>query len=391
MGRIFEVIGILFNTKRNILVTCIVISIIAVFIVFISPGMGDYRAYQDQWQFFLDGGNPWNFGIANSRDFNAYGPLHNIMAYFYAVNPKFPKFIQVLSALLATFYLLRLAGNSNLENIDKLKLEIFLILNPLLWIFFIYLGFHDALIGSLFLFGIVAYDNKRFITSSLLLGAVTLYKFIPIFILPFLCLKSRKLNWRFSLSIFAFLTLGFGISYWTWGKRIFDPILFGAKRVSQSASIFRIIRGEFKPLHFLGIDNLDYLSIYLVLFSLFVIFAFYLVYKIELRQVIILSISFVLLFYKINHIQFYFSLMLLLVYFLIKEYKIIKELSPNLLTCIKCFLLWLSFLVVMWACAGARREFFHSIIGLPTFIIHLWMNIALIVFIVRSYKALKLF
>ncbi|NJM16163.1 MAG: hypothetical protein HC896_13005 [Bacteroidales bacterium] len=59
----------------------------------------DYRDYERQWQFFINGGNPWDYGS------NAYGPLHNLMAFLHLANAKLPRLIFTLSAFIASLFL----------------------------------------------------------------------------------------------------------------------------------------------------------------------------------------------------------------------------------------------------------------------------------------------
>jgi len=332
----------------------------------------DYRHYGGQWQHVLDGGNPWEYARGDLRRFNSYGPLHALMAWPYAVSSLLPKLVYALASIAATIYLVSRATSHR-------AIVLFLVLNPPLWILYVHGGFNDALIGALFLFGIVAFDRGRFALSAVLLGLAILYKFTPIFIVPFLCLHRRRVRWAFAAPLAGTLGLGFGAAYVTWGASLLDPVRVGASRPSSSASIFNFLDEH--------LGNVDFLSIYVLAGALLAIFACYVIYDLEVRHCVVLALSCAFLFYRANHLQFYVSLTLLSVYLVIEEHRRIQAIAPALLRSLGAFLVWLCVVVTVWKiCDREGKQVLHRWIGLPTFLLHLGMNVALVVYMVRNRR-----
>jgi uncharacterized membrane protein len=155
-------------------------------------------------------------------------PLHALLAYPYDVSSNLPKVIYALLAVSATIYLTasirdqsRLSSREGRARLESIAVDP---LRPR--------GFNDALVGSLFLAGIIAYDREHWIASSLFLGLAILYKFVPIFVVPFLCFRDRRIHWRFVGSLTVVLSLGFGVAYLEWGASLLRPFEVGAGRPS---------------------------------------------------------------------------------------------------------------------------------------------------------------
>ena len=195
------------NKRHQLILVVLAVSLIAV-----SRNRFDHGEYIRQWKFFLDGGNPWDYST------NTYGPLHNLIALFYSLHLKLPRLIFSLCAIFSSFYLYnKIEKNQNINPSTRKRLMYLLYYNPLIWIFFVINGCNDGLVACLFLFGIVFYDKNKFVTSALLLSLAILYKYIPLFIIPFLCINNKQINWKFSLSTLFFLGGGFGVNLLSMG------------------------------------------------------------------------------------------------------------------------------------------------------------------------------
>lgn len=362
------------TTRRPWLVIELGVVAVALVIAALSSDTSyDYAAYGEQWRYILDGGNPWEFAVGDLRRFNAYGPLHVLLAYPYALASILPKVLYALSAAIATAYLLDLI---RVRSIGSRVLVAALVINPPLWILYVHGGFNDALVGALIFFGVVAYDRERFATAAVLLGLATLYKFIPIFIIPFLCLRDRRVNWRFVGVLAIVLAVGFGLGYAEWGPAMWRPLEVGAGRSSSSASIFNFLRDKHSPLHWIGVSDVDFSSTYLLALGLVTIFGAYWYLKLSVRHCVVLALSTVFLLYRANHIQFYLSLTLLLGYLVIVEY---ERLPKALLRRIGLFVAWLCLVTIAWKIGNRPwKQELHAVIGLPTFLVHLWMTIGLV-------------
>ncbi len=380
MRNVLDRISRFLESRDRVLVLYVVLVVAAVGIaVFSSATTYDYENYGGQWRHVLTGANPWDYARGDMRRFNAYGPLHSLLAYPYSWSSHLPKVVYALASILATIYLISLAiDERRLDQRTRATIVLFLVANPALWILYVHGGFNDALVGSLFLFGAIAYDRERYVLSASALGLAILYKFTPIFVVPFLCIRRRRPNWGFAVPLAIILVLGFGLAYLKWGAELAAPIQVGMHRHSTSASIFAFFRQKYSPLHYLGIADIDFLSMYLLVLSWLALLVCHLVFDLSARRNVVLVMSTIFLFYKVAHIQFYFSLVLLLVYLVIEEYQEIRDRSPALLRSIGIFLLWLCCVVAAWKIPSrAWKQQLHAVIGLPTFALHLWMNIAL--------------
>ena len=355
-------------TSRHIL---LVVSLY-IFLILIIKNRYDYAEYGRQWQFFLAGGNPWDY-ISN-----AYGPLHNSMAFVYDIHHKLPRLLFSSLSVIGSIFLIKKVNGSALNENVKEKSFYLLLYNPIVWLMFVINGCNDGLVGSLFLFGVVLYDKEKYVLSALLLSLAILYKYIPLFIIPILCINSRKINFKFTLSTIAFLGIGFGTSFYLWGAKFLDPILFNASRESKILSIFRYLRGDYSFLKLFGIDNVDHLSIYFVIGSVILIFIVQLVYRWHWIVSLIVTMLSIHLFYLVGHFQFYISIYFLLFFYL---YKFGRSIGAYELKRIFLSLYWIAATTVLYGITEGlygRFVFIREFIGLPHFIILLLTLISIV-------------
>jgi len=216
-----------------------------------------------------------------------------------------------------------------LDQKSKNKSFYLLLFNPVVWIMIVINGCNDGLMGFLFLFGIVLYDKERYVYAALLLSLAILYKYIPLFVLPILCINNRRINWKFSLSTLLFLVFGFGLTFYFWGAKFLYPIFYNSNRESKILSVFRYLRGEYSFLKPLGITNLDHLSLYFVVGSVLLIFIVQLIYKWNWIVSVIITMLAVHMFYLVGHFQFYIAIYFLVFFFLYKFGKAIDIRSLN--------------------------------------------------------------
>ena len=348
------------NRHQFILVTLAILSIV------LLRNRYDYREYERQWRFFLDGGIPWDYGS------NSYGPFHPLLAYLHAVYDKLPRLIFSLAAIFVSIFLFKKVDANPILNTDRKKKLFFLLLyNPLIWIFFVINGCNDGLVAFFFIFGIFFYDENKFVLSALLISLAILYKYIPIFALPVLCIPNRKINWSFSLSSFVFLGSGFGLTYYLWGDRFLDPVFYNSGRESKILSIFRYFRGDFSFLKVFGIESVDFISTYLVIISVLAVFAFHLIKNWNYFYSLTLSMLLVFLFYKVGHFQYYFLIYLLLIYDFSKSESSLRV-NEIVVRRIFLFLYWLAATTFLYGITEGFYRRFHIIrefIGLPHFFI----------------------
>lgn len=355
-------------TNRHILM---VVSLYVLLILLIENRY-DYAEYGRQWQFFLAGGNPWDYAS------NAYGPLHNSMAFIYDIHHKLPRLLFSLLSVAGSVFLIKKINRTVLDKDVKEKSFYLLLYNPIVWLMFVINGCNDGLIGFLFLFGVVLYDKEKYVLSALLLSLAILYKYIPLFVIPILCINSRRINFRFTLSTVAFLGMGFGISFYLWGTKFLNPILFNSSRESKILSIFRYLRGDYSFLKLFGIDNVDHLSIYLVIGSVILIFIVQLVYRWHWIVGLVVTMLSIHLFYLVGHFQFYISIYFLLFFYL---YKFSYSIGTHELKRILLSLYWIAATTLLYGITeGFYKRFaiIREFIGLPHFIILLLTLISIV-------------
>ena len=351
-----------------------------IFLLLILNNRYDYLEYEKQWQFVLDGGIPWDFGS------NAYGPFHAVMAFFYDLHPKLPRIIFSLASIAASLFLITKLRDSPIIPKYKHRLYFLLLYNPIIWIMFVINGCNDGLVGCLFIFGVILYDKRRFISSALLLAIAIVYKFIPLFILPVLCLNNRKINWQFTFSIIFFLFLGFGGSYYLWGEKMLNPIIYNSGREAKILSIFRYLDGHYSFLNLFEIGSINFLSIYFVVGSVLGIFLAQLLFQWHWIKSLIATLLCVHIFYLVGHFQFHISIYFLMIYF---WYKFGNEENTNQFHLIHFCLCWIAGTTLLYGVTeGFYRHFaiIREFIGLPHFII---LSMTLISIISFNSKVVK--
>lgn len=301
---------------------------------YLSGSRHDYVAYLKQWEIILGGVDPW-LGTDN-----AYGPIHNLLAWAYNINPLLPKiffaFLLVATGAISAFVPLGMKDRTN--PLQRCCLFAFLVLSPFSLITVSLYANNDILPAAamvLALIGIVAFKS---ISSRVLSGGVLalgcMSKFYPLIILPSLSVRRRCIDWAFVSGFLGTLILVASVAYALWGKSVLIPLHFAGSRGSKHLSIFNFSRNV------MGI-NLDRFSIRLMLYA-FVAMS-YLQFKKNLGPVVgsILTFAAVLSFYKVGHQQFF------LFFFLVAPFAIRYLLScSNILTprVAAAFFLWIGFL-----------------------------------------------
>ncbi|MCP9885618.1 hypothetical protein KBY97_10855 [Synechococcus sp. ATX 2A4] len=294
----------------------------------------DYTAYTNQWEIVLGGGNPW---IGTD---NAYGPLHNAMAWVYGLNHLLPKglfaLLHVATGAISSFGSLGI--NDTTSRLQKSCLFAFFVLSPYSLITVGVYANNDILPAAamvLALMGVVAFNNRiSSLASGSLLAIGVLSKFYPLIILPSLAFRQRKLDWALLSGFLATLLLGGSLAYWHWGHSALLPLLFASSRSSKDLSIFHFTSKV------LG-AQLDSFSLPLMVVAFAAVSWF--LHSRNVNAVIgsIVTFAAVLSFYKVGHQQFF------LFFFLVSPFAIRYLLSCSTIFTPKlasAFLLWIGFL-----------------------------------------------
>ena len=205
-------------------------SVAMIWLALASGTQHDYIAYLSQWRLVLSGADPW------STD-NAYGPLHNLLAYALVLGELGPKLA------MATEFA---AGNASLAA-ELLQMPrapgdyaIYLLAVPtnmlIICIVFVY-GLNDAMGAGLIAFAIVARYRNRMGVAGGLLGLAVLLKFYPIVLVPLFALDKGRLRWSLILHAGIVVVLGFAAAFLVWGGAFLHAFKFGAARGPKLLSI----------------------------------------------------------------------------------------------------------------------------------------------------------
>jgi hypothetical protein len=353
--------------KHYVYIFLTILAVIALVISF--PSLHDYKLYIIQWEIIASGKKLPNYD-------NAYGVLHYLFTPFSMFYNQIPKLIFIGFYLYSTHKLYNLTLSKNGIRFARISLLI-LLLNPLFWIFGVMYGSNDLFVASSCFLSIVFYFSKKTKQSALFLFMGITYKFSPIFILPFLGIEERKINFKYFFTIGIAIVILYLFGYIIWENSIFNPFVFGSSRSSKLLSIFAFINSSYAPLSFINIYNIDFLSVYFMLFSWLILFLLYIYYKLDKLIMIFVSFSSILLFYKVGHHQFYFSLLFINLYIFSIYYKEILQNKALLFSSI-LFWFWLFLMTFLYYISNGYKGNYHflrELVGGPTFIIHASMNL----------------
>lgn len=329
----------------------------------------------------MSGNDPW---IGTD---NAYGIAYNLFGVFNAIHNKLPKLIFLMTYLIAVRYIINYCQRIGFDQTKIVSCT--LLLNPLFWIFIVINGSNDAFVAGTTALSLVAILNQRPKTAGTLLAIGSSFKFMPLFLIPFLLMEKKEGNYKllhsFTGTVLVFLVIGYGL----WGTSILEPFFFGSERQSKMFSVFRFVRGEFQPFEILGITNLDSYSVPLMLiswsFSIFIYFR----YSLEKYLMLFFSFSNILLFYKVGHHQFYILLLFLSIFAYIINYRTMMYDRAFMVSLI-AFWVWIFCFTVIYSITHFRGEFsiIREFLGLPTFVLHLALNFFMLRHVFKYSKRL---
>ena len=341
---------------------------VAIFGVFYFQNQHDYFAYVNEWDKIFQGDNPNN----------AYGVVFNLLSFPNSLHNKLPKLIFIITYFIAIKKIVQLSGGNKIINR-------ILLLNPLFWIFGVVYGSNDIFVSAITLLAIINLNNYKI--SGFLFSVGANLKYTPLSILPFLIVKNNKIRNQIVVSFLFFTILFIGTGFYFWGTELMQGFMFNINRESSIFSIFRFISGRHQPLGFISIDSLDFLSVYLVVLAWFICFICFIFFNLDRYLMILLAYSNLLLFYKSGHHQFYMLFfMLTILIFIIHKEKILR--NKALLSSFIFFWFWIFFFTLLYPLTTQYSGAYNirEWIGLPTFIIHLFLTLQLILHIIRDSR-----
>ena len=259
----------------------------------------DYGEYLAQWALVREHANPWATN-------NAYGPLHNLFAYFLPLGPLAPKL--VTAAVLLTANALLVAELCR-ERAGVDAFVVYLVAVPAN-ILVVSLGFgyglNDGLVAALVLFALLARRRQHFGRAGCLLGLAVLLKYYPAVLIPLFALDAGRVRLRLIAGAAAVTAIGLAAGWLAWGSALFQPLIFGVEREPKMLSILSALSSY--P-HLIGGESV--LAVLLHSNAAFVAGASLIVVLIAWRtrmhwiEASVIGLLAVLLTYKVGHPQFY--------------------------------------------------------------------------------------
>jgi len=294
----------------------------------------DYVAYIKQWDVILRGADPW-LGTDN-----AYGPIHNLLAWTYKIHSLVPKvlfsLLLVVTGAISSFFPLGI--NDRTCSLQRCCLFAFIILSPFSLITVNFYANNDILPAAAMVLAMIGTVALKSFSSRILSGGIlaigVMSKFYPLIILPSLTFRRRCIDWAFVSGFLGTLLLVSSLAYKLWGNSILIPLLFAGSRESKHLSIFNFTRTVLSL-------NLDRFSTPFMIVVFLVVSWFLFKKNIDPILGSILTFAAVLSFYKVGHQQFF------LFFFLVSPFAIRYLLScSNILNprVAATFFVWIGFL-----------------------------------------------
>jgi hypothetical protein len=227
----------------------------------------DYFAYTQQWALILSNDpNPWGAK-------NAYGPLHNTLAYLYYLSPMLPKVYMVMAYLIIHIAIV----NKIICKSNPLAVVLALSIFPFNFTFISIAaseGNNDALVAAIVGLAILLIQSSKVTIFNALIACAVLLKFYPAILAPFFALK---LNANFRTSIFKFFTFtasGMVIAYFYWGPALLTPFKFGSEREPRMFSFLAFLDrfdyfSDNSAFHFLVRVNFIFVLVGVLLFFIY--------------------------------------------------------------------------------------------------------------------------
>ncbi len=321
--------------KARILMALLVVTAIACLVFAYQTGaQHDYIQYSKQWATILSGADPW------AGTTNAYGPVHNLLAWPYNLHRLLPKalFALLLVATGSISAFTPLGDNDRTSQLQRCCLFAVFTLSPFCLITVNLYANNDILPAAamvLALIGAVAFRSflSRFLAGGLLaLGAMS--KFYPLIIAPSLLFRRRRIDWAFTSGFLGFLVFIASLAYRLWGTSNLTPLLFASSRESKHLSLFNFTRSVLNL-------NLDQYSTLAMLLVFIAVTWFLFKQKIDAIPGAIIVFAAVLSLYKMGSQQFF------LFFFLVAPFAIRYLLATsNILTpkLMATFFIWMGFL-----------------------------------------------
>jgi hypothetical protein len=353
----------------------VLLSLIALFVAFKFRFVHDYAWYTRQWHNFLITSNPYFYPTGRFNG-NAYGPLHITFSFFYQFHPALPRVIYG-ACWLGISWVIWLRFLVHQIPLHKIAiLWIFLFLNPFFWSFYSFMGNNEIIVSTCLISGLYFLQKRQDFEAGICLGVGVLFKFVPIFLLPFWFLGKKKYRWEMLWGFFVTIVVGFGLAWLIWGRDLLEPFSFGTRRGPKFLSIFYYLESEFSFLTvFTEQPQASWLS--LPLLALGCLFLMYWHYgrRIENYTITLIVLVWVYMLYKVNHPQFHTNILLLLPIWYLFNYPQIQKQGLDISSFL-VYAVWLSVVQLLYVHSKLYDWDFDQIkwlTGLPTLMLSIWL------------------
>ncbi|MCP4329377.1 MAG: DUF2029 domain-containing protein [Alphaproteobacteria bacterium] len=345
------------------------------FTVFLGAHLGtglfrDYAAHAIQWSATLDGLDPWRDPAAGN---NAYGPLFNVFAVAFAVNPLWPVALFLYLWFGCWLFILgRLLDQGGRPFESALFASVLFVMGPYFWVLLGFYAHFDIVPAAAALFAVHLALAKRPLGAGAILGLGVLAKFYPIIVLPFLIVRGRAIDWRPALGCALVVAVGTAVAFAIWGDSIFDPVAYAADRRTRHLSILRVGEGRIVAALTGQQFSLRALGVPLAALCGLALFAYCVWKDIDAEVGAALAPVVVLLFYPLAHFQFFAICFLLIAYWYATDRSGLFQ-SAGLRRATVLYLGWVSaFAVLFYLSQGHMRQdparWVRDFAGLPAFL-----------------------
>lgn len=258
----------------------------------------DYRYYVPQWLLVLRGKDPW------STD-NAYGPLHNVLAYLVPFDELAPKLVMSVSFTLGIGLI---ACELARKGVGALQLFMFCLVLPAhclaISVGFAY-GLNDTLAAALISYALIARLRAHDTIAGIMLGLAVLLKYYPVVLVPLFALDQGRLRLRLLVASAGCVGLGLAAAGLLWGDSFLGAFTFGATRDPKLLSVLASLQ-SLRPIS--GSSALSWLIRSNSLFVMLVVllgFIGCLRLRLHFIEASVLCLLTMLLTFKVGHPQFY--------------------------------------------------------------------------------------
>jgi hypothetical protein len=283
-------------------VALVAIAIWSILMIWFSIRSGpqhDYKSYLAEWKLILAGADPW------STD-NAYGPLHNLLAYLLPLGQLAPKILIVAALIAANALLVRELVRTDATASDSIVYFFSVPANVLIISMAFAYGLNDALVAAFVVCAIIARCRGHLAVAGCILGFAILLKYYPIFLVPLFALDNGRFRFRLILGAVTVTSVGLAATIFVWGDAFLAAPFMGVERGPKILSVLSALQGH--PYLIGGPDVLAFLirtnAVFVAAVGALVVLV---AWKLRLHwlEASVLGLLLVLLTYKVGHQQFY--------------------------------------------------------------------------------------